>query len=88
LRNHYQLLCQAGTARRMGNHGASVHHMTFLLEHMFDSLTQSERQDFCSQLAVITAKAGSGETPVVLESGLLLPPIGLYKVPRFVFVLS
>jgi len=66
----------------MGNHGASVHHMTFLLEHMFDSLTTSEKQDFCSQLAVITSKVAGGESPVVLESGLLLPPIGLYKVPR------
>ena len=30
----------------MGNHAASTHHMTFLLEFMFDHLSNSEKLEF------------------------------------------
>ena len=38
-----------GTSRKMGSHSASTRHMTFLLQHMFPVLTDSERQDFSGQ---------------------------------------
>ena len=35
-----------GTARRMGNHGVATRHMTYLLEVMFEHLSEGEKADF------------------------------------------
>ena len=35
-----------------------------------------------TQLSALTSRTGDADTPVVLENGLLLPPIGMYKVPK------
>ena len=38
---------------------------------------------FCStQLSALTSRQNGSETPVILDNGLLLPPIGMYKVPK------
>jgi len=70
-----------GTSRKMGAHSASTRHMTFLLEHMFNVLSPSERQDFSAQLSVLSSRAGSAPNPITLESGIILPAVPLYSIP-------
>ena len=70
-----------GTSRKMGAHAASTRHMAFLLQHMFPSLTQAERQDFSAQLAVLSTRAGAEPVPISLENGVLLPPVPLCSLP-------
>ena len=55
--------------------------MAFLLQHMFPSLTQAERQDFSAQLAVLSTRAGAEPVPISLENGVLLPPVPLCSLP-------
>merc|ERR1719334_55315 len=70
-----------GTSRKMGAHSASTRHMTFLLEHMFNVLSPSERQDFSAQLSVLSSRAGSAPNPITLEGGIILPAVPLYSIP-------
>ena len=70
-----------GTSRKMGAHAASTRHMAFLIQHMFPSLTQAERQDFSAQLAVLSTRAGAEPVPISLENGVLLPPVPLCSLP-------
>jgi hypothetical protein len=38
--------------------------------------------NFSTQLSALTARQSESDTPVILDNGLLLPPIGMYKIPR------
>ena len=72
-----------GTSRKMGAHSASTRHMTYLLQHLFPSLSPAEMKDFSSQLSVLAAKSGgqSGGQALSLDRGLVLPPVNLYCLP-------
>ena len=73
-----------GTARRMGNHAVATRHMTYLLEVMFDHLSETERTDFSQQLSVLTSRYPGTDLPLTLDGvgGLILPPVPIYKVPK------
>ena len=73
-----------GTARRMGNHAVATRHMTYLIEVMFDHLTDTEKTDFSQQLSVLTSRHPGTDLPLTLDGvgGLILPPVPIYKVPR------
>lgn len=73
-----------GTARRMGNHGVATRHMTYLLEVMFEHLSEGEKADFSHQLNVLTSKHPGTDLPLTLDGlgGLILPPVPLYKIPK------
>ena len=71
-----------GTSRKMGANTASTRHMTFLLQHMFPVLSESERKDFSGQLAILASTAGSRNEPLSLEAlSLELPSIPLQSLP-------
>ncbi len=73
-----------GTARRMGSHAVATRHMTFLLEVMFDHLSDGEKSEFSQQLCMLTSRNPELDVPLTLDDvgGHILPPIPLYKVPR------
>ena len=71
-----------GTSRKMGANTASTRHMTFLLQHMFSVLSESERKDFSGQLSILASTAGSSNEPLSLEAlSLELPSIPLQCLP-------
>ena len=73
-----------GTARRMGNHKVSTRHMTYLIEVLFDHLSDNEKADFSQQLNVLTSRVPGDDSPITLPGlgGLILPPVSMYKVPK------
>ena len=73
-----------GTARRMGNHMVSTRHMTYLLEVLFDHLSENEKADFSQQLNILTSRYPGDDSPITLPGvgGLILPPVPLYKIPK------
>ena len=66
-----------GTARRMGNHKVSTRHMTYLIEVLFDHLSDNEKADFSQQLNVLTSRVPGDDSPITLPGlgGLILPPV-------------
>ncbi|XP_037073771.1 LOW QUALITY PROTEIN: trafficking protein particle complex subunit 9-like [Pollicipes pollicipes] len=71
-----------GSSRRMGNTPLAVRHLTFLLHAMFGALSAAERAEFAAQLeglAALCQPAAPG--PLVLETGLIIPPVNLYCLP-------
>lgn len=73
-----------GTGRRMGNNAIATRHMTYLLEVMFDHISDTEKSDFSQQLSVLTSRHPGDDKPLTLDGigGLILPPIPLYKIPK------
>ncbi len=61
----------------MGHHAASTRHMTYLLEVLFDHLSDAEKTDFSQQLSVLTSRNVDTTAPISLDSlgGLILPPV-------------
>ena len=71
-----------GTSRKMGAATASTRHMTYLLQHMFPVLADTERKDFAGQLSILATAAGARNEQLSLESlSLDLPPIPLHCLP-------
>jgi hypothetical protein len=68
----------------MGHHTASTRHMTYLLEVLFDHLSESEKADFSQQLSVLTSRSVGNDSPISLDGlgGLILPPVPMYKIPK------
>lgn len=70
------------TSRRMGSPALSVRHMTFLLHVMFDYLSADERREFAAQLESLTARCEGGPVPLALDTGLIIPPVNLFNLPK------
>ena len=73
-----------GTARRMGDHAAAVRHMAFIVQTLFRFLSPTEKADLCQQLGILTARSPGTPVPHAIESGIILPPVNIYTVPRIV----
>merc|ERR1719219_174625 len=68
----------------MGNHAVATRHMTYLIEVMFDRLSDEQKTDFSQQLSVLTSKYPGTDLPLTLDGigSLILPSVPLYKVPK------
>jgi len=83
-----------GTSRKMGAHAASTRHMTFLFQCMFPWLSISERQDFSTQLSVLSQRAQPSTAPLPLNTfsnrclvtgkpvDVVLPQVNLNCLPQ------
>lgn len=49
---------------------------------MWSQLTQSERHDCALQLKTLAAQCEGAPVPLVLDSGLVIPPANLVTVPQ------
>lgn len=68
-------------ATRVGQSAVATRHMTFLLQVMWDQLTVTERHEFALQLQSLSAQCEGSPVPLVLDSGLVIPPVNLTSVP-------
>jgi len=86
-----------GTSRKMGAHSASTRHMTYLFENLFRHLSGGERQDFATQLSVLSQRAPTNSAPLQLDNlvnssklnfacdinlPIILPAINITSTPR------
>lgn len=70
------------TANRMGNLALATRHMTFLLQTMFNHLTPAERRDVAVQLQSVAQQCEGAPVPLVLPSGVVIPPANLTNIPK------
>ncbi|XP_034950391.1 protein brunelleschi [Chelonus insularis] len=69
-------------ATRMGNPALATRHMTFLLQTLFNYLSPNERKDIALQLQGVAQQCEGAPVPLVLESGLVIPPANLTNIPK------
>ena len=69
-------------ARRMGHSALATRHMTFLLQTMWDHLLPAEQRDLALQLQVLAAQCEGAPVPLVLNSGIVIPPANLTNLPQ------
>lgn len=74
------------SAKRFGNPGLATRHMTFLLQTMWHHMTPSERQESAYQLQALTGQCEGSPVPLVLDSGLIIPPANLLNIPQPLYV--
>ncbi|XP_015929032.1 trafficking protein particle complex subunit 9 [Parasteatoda tepidariorum] len=75
------LLDIVGVAKQMDNQAVAVRHFTFLLDTLLNHLAPSEQQEICHQLEILTAKCEGAPVPLILDNGLVLPPVNLLSLP-------
>ncbi|KAG8296970.1 hypothetical protein J6590_045812 [Homalodisca vitripennis] len=68
-------------ATRVGQSAVATRHMTFLLQVMWGQLTAAERHESALQLQSLAAQCEGAPVPLVLDSGLVIPPVNLVMVP-------
>lgn len=69
-------------ARRMGHTALATRHMTFLLQTMWEHLLPTEQRDLALQLQVLAAQCEGAPVPLVLNSGIVIPPANLTNLPQ------
>lgn len=69
-------------ATRMGHSAVATRHMTFLMQVMWSQLSQTERNEYALQLQSLAAQCEGAPVPLVLESGLVIPPANLISIPQ------
>ncbi|XP_045500441.1 protein brunelleschi [Colias croceus] len=69
-------------ARRMGHPALATRHMTFLLQAMWPHLRAGEQRELAIQLQALSAQCEGGPVPLVLETGEVIPPANLTRVPH------
>ncbi|CAB0008431.1 unnamed protein product [Nesidiocoris tenuis] len=68
-------------AKRVGHSSLATRHMTLLLQVMWSELTPQERHESAQQLQVIAAQCEGSPIPLVLDTGLVIPPANLIHIP-------
>ncbi|XP_043267833.1 protein brunelleschi isoform X2 [Venturia canescens] len=68
-------------ANRMGNPALATRHMTFLLQIMYNYLSPTERKDIALQLQSASQQCEGAPIPLVLDSGIVVPPANLINIP-------
>ncbi|XP_008555730.1 protein brunelleschi [Microplitis demolitor] len=68
-------------ANRMGNPALATRHMTFILQTLFHYLSPNERTDIALQLQGVAQQCEGAPVPLVLESGIVIPPANLINIP-------
>ncbi|GFS05209.1 trafficking protein particle complex subunit 9 [Elysia marginata] len=69
------------SARRISNPHIAVRHMSLLVDLMLPHLSTSDQRETLSGLSSLTAKCMGSPQPIVLGSGLVLPPVPLLSLP-------
>lgn len=69
-------------ARRMDHPALATRHMTFLLQTLWSQLTPTEQRDFSIQLQQLAAQCEGSPVPLVLDSGVIIPPANLTNLPE------
>ncbi|XP_057664018.1 protein brunelleschi isoform X1 [Diorhabda carinulata] len=69
-------------ARRTGHSALATRHMTFLLQTMWTHLSCTEQKELAVQLQSLSAQCEGSPVPLVLESGLVVPPANLTDIPK------
>ncbi|XP_069696670.1 protein brunelleschi isoform X2 [Periplaneta americana] len=69
-------------ARRMGHSALATRHMTFLLQTMWDHLLPAEQRDLAAQLQMLASQCEGAPVPLVLNSGVVIPPANLTNLPQ------
>ncbi|XP_014228052.1 protein brunelleschi [Trichogramma pretiosum] len=78
-----QLLNELETAaNRMGNPALATRHLTFLLQTMYNYLSVNQRRDAALQLQAVSQQCEGAPVPLVLDSGIVIPPANLTNIPR------
>ncbi|KAB0793804.1 hypothetical protein PPYR_13424 [Photinus pyralis] len=68
-------------AKRMGHSALATRHMTFLLQTMWEHLSASEQKELAIQLQSLSSQCEGAPVPLVLDSGIVIPPANLSNVP-------
>lgn len=68
-------------AKRLGQSAVATRHMTFLLQTMWRHLSPGERKEMALQLQALSAQCEGAPVPLVLESGIIIPPANLTDLP-------
>ncbi|XP_018574402.1 protein brunelleschi isoform X2 [Anoplophora glabripennis] len=68
-------------ARRTGHSALATRHMTFLLQTMWPHLSPTEQKELAVQLQSLSAQCEGSPVPLVLDSGLVVPPANLTDIP-------
>ncbi|CAH1163945.1 unnamed protein product [Phaedon cochleariae] len=68
-------------ARRTGHSALATRHMTFLLQTMWQHLSSTEQKELAMQLQSLSAQCEGSPVPLVLDSGLVMPPANLTDIP-------
>ncbi|KAJ8958682.1 hypothetical protein NQ318_016407 [Aromia moschata] len=68
-------------ARRTGHSAFATRHMTFLLQTMWPHLSSTEQKELAVQLQNLSAQCEGSPVPLVLDSGLVVPPANLTDIP-------
>ncbi|KAJ8935382.1 hypothetical protein NQ314_012793 [Rhamnusium bicolor] len=68
-------------ARRTGHSALATRHMTFLLQTMWPHLSSTEQKELAVQLQSLSAQCEGSPVPLVLDSGLVVPPANLTDIP-------
>lgn len=69
-------------ARRMDHPALATRHMTFLLQTLWSQLTPTEQRDFSLQLQQLASQCEGSPVPLVLDSGVIIPPANLINIPE------
>lgn len=69
-------------ARRMDHPALATRHMTFLLQTLWSQLTPTEQRDFALQLQQFASQCEGSPVPLVLDSGVVIPPANLMNIPE------
>ena len=69
-------------AKRMGHSALATRHMTFLLQTMWGHLFPAEQRDLALQLQALAAQCEGAPVPLVLNSGIVIPPANLTNLPQ------
>ncbi|KAJ8983246.1 hypothetical protein NQ317_008856 [Molorchus minor] len=68
-------------AKRTGHSALATRHMTFLLQTMWPHLSPTEQKELAVQLQNLSAQCEGSPVPLVLDSGLVVPPANLTDIP-------
>lgn len=69
-------------ANRMGNPALATRHLTFLLQTMYNHLNPTERKEAALQLLSVSQQCEGAPVPLVLDSGIVIPPANLTNIPK------
>ncbi|XP_066262236.1 protein brunelleschi [Euwallacea similis] len=68
-------------AKRASYSALATRHMTFLLQTMWPHLNPQEQKELAIQLQSLSVQCEGSPVPLVLESGIVVPPANLTDIP-------
>lgn len=68
-------------AKRAGYSALATRHMTFLLQTMWPHLSPTEQKELAIQLQSLSVQCEGSPVPLVLDSGVVVPPANLTDIP-------